>query len=145
MFNHESYLRSNDFFVKKVILQSLEISKGIRKNLYVGNIDVKRDFGYTPDYVEAMWKMLQLEMPQDFIICSGKSISLKEIIFYIFNELNIDKSRLIIDKRLYREEEILDIYGDNTRSKEILKWNYNKNFFQVLDILIKEEMNNFIV
>lgn len=143
LFNHESYLRDDNFFVKKVIRQSIEINKGLRNMLYVGNIDIKRDFGYGPDYIKLMWKMLQVEEPDDFIICSGKSISLKEIIYYIFKKLSISNDKLVVKKELYRPEEIKDIYGDNKKAKKLLNWNYNKDFFDVLDILFDEEIKNF--
>src|SRR5690606_9594866 len=83
LFNHESYLRNNNFFIKKVIRESIEISLNKRKVLEVGNIDIKRDFGFAPKYVEAMYLMMQQNTPSDYIICSGKSISLREIIYYV--------------------------------------------------------------
>lgn len=143
LFNHESHLRNDNFFVKKVVKQSIEISKGLRDVLYVGNIKVKRDFGYGPEYIKAMWKMLQINKPQDFIICSGKSVALEEIIYYVFEKLNISRDKLIVKKELYRPEEIEDIYGDNSEAKEVLNWDYDKNFFEVLDILLFEEIKNF--
>lgn len=139
LFNHESVLRGNDFFIKKVIRNSLRIAKGEKKHLKLGNLNVKRDFGYSPEYVKAMWLMLQQKEPEDFIICSGKSISLKEIVKYIFEKLNLNMDNLIIDKDLFRPAEIKDIYGDNSKALEKLKWDYKMDFFSVLDILIEEE------
>lgn len=138
-FNHESYLRGNDFFVKKVITGALKIKRGEQDCLHVGNIDIKRDFGYSPKYVEAMYLMLQQDTPQDFLICSGKSLSLREIIYYVFDKLNISRDKLVVDKSLYRPHEIQNIYGDNSNAKKVLNWNYDMNFFNVLDILIDEE------
>jgi GDPmannose 4,6-dehydratase len=140
LFNHESYLRSNNFFVKKVVRESILIKSGQQKELRVGNIDIKRDFGYAPDYVKAMWLMLQQEKAEDFIICSGESVSLREIILHVFNKLQIDEEKLIIDKDLYRPTDIEDIYGYNQKAKKLLKWNYTLSFFEVLDILIQEEI-----
>ncbi len=77
LFNHESFLRSNNFFIKKVIRDSISIKNKKLEYLKVGNLNVKRDFGYAPKYVEAMWKMMQLDEPNDFMICSGKSIFIK--------------------------------------------------------------------
>lgn len=142
LFNHESFLRSRNFFIKKVIRDAIDIKNGKLDKLVVGNINVKRDFGYAPAYVEAMWRILQHSKPDDFIICSGKSISLREIIFYIFEKLNLDKSCIIENPSLYRPNEIYDIYGDNSKAREILGWDYNMSFFQVLDILIEEELKN---
>ncbi len=142
LFNHESFLRSDAFFVKKVIRESIAISVGNQTNLQVGNIDIKRDFGYAPKYVEAMFLMLQQEKPADFLICSGQSISLREIIYYVFDKLNIDKSLCVINKEFYRPADIEDIYGNNEKAKKELSWNYDYSFFDVLDILIEEELKN---
>lgn len=143
LFNHESYLRNNDFFVKKVIRESLEISKGIRENLQVGNIDIKRDFGYSPKYVEAMYLMMQQEKASDFLICSGQSISLRAIIYYVFEKLNINKNKCVINQDFYRPADIEDIYGTNEKAKKELSWDYNFTFYAVLDMLIEEEAYNF--
>jgi GDPmannose 4,6-dehydratase len=142
LFNHESYLRSDNFFMKKVIHESLRIKYNLQSNLYVGNIDIKRDFGYAKKYVEAMWLMMQQEKADDYIIGSGKSVSLRNIIEYIFSCLNISAERLIIDKALYRPTDIIDIYGDNTKAKVKLDWDYSLDFFDVIDIMIEEEERN---
>lgn len=143
LFNHESFLRSNNFFVKKVIRDAIAIKNGKLGFLKVGNLDVKRDFGYAPAYVEAMWKILQAETADDFIICSGVSIKLRDIVEYVFDKLSIDKELIIIDEKLFRPNEISEIYGDNSKSIEILKWKYDLSFFDVLDLLINEESDNY--
>jgi GDPmannose 4,6-dehydratase len=142
LFNHESFLRRKDFFIKKVITGALRICSGKQDTLEVGNINIRRDFGYSPKYVEAIYLMLQQDTPQDFLICSGESVSLREIIHYVFSKLNIDNSKLIINNALYRPNEISDIYGDNSRAREILHWEYDLKFFDVLDILLDEEAGN---
>lgn len=142
LFNHESYLRTDNFFVKKIIRTALNIKNGKQDELRVGNIDLKRDFGFAPDYVNAMWLMLQQEKPKDFLVCSGESISLREIVHYVFDKLKIDKNKIIIDKSFFRPNDIKNIYGDNRKAKKELDWKYDKTFFEVLDILIKEEMDN---
>jgi len=142
LFNHESYLRGSNFFVKKVIKTSLEIKRGNAQTLNVGNIDVKRDFGYAPDYVRAMWLSLQKDKADDYLICSGKSIYLRDIISYTFDFLGISPDRLIEDTSLFRPTDIQDMYGDNTKAKEKLGWDYDKSFFDVLDLLITEESEN---
>jgi len=143
LFNHESYLRKNDFFIKKVIRESLEISLNKKKDLQVGNIDIKRDFGYAPKYVEAMYLMLQQEKPSDYLICSGKSVSLREIIYYVFDKLQIDKSLCVVNEKFYRPGDIENIYGNNEKAKKDLSWEYDYNFFEVLDLLIEEELMNY--
>jgi GDPmannose 4,6-dehydratase len=142
LFNHESFLRTNNFFVKKIITESLKIKAGLADQLNVGNIDVKRDFGFAPRYVKAMWLMLQQDKPKDFIICSGKSISLRRIIEHVFRTLGIPMSKLKIDRSLYRPTDIVDIYGDNLDAKTILKWYYDYEFREVVDLLIKEEYDS---
>lgn len=143
LFNHESYLRNDNFFIKKVIRESLEISLGKRDVLKVGNIDIKRDFGFAPKYVEAMYLMLQQDKPSDFLICSGQSVSLREIIYYVFDKLNISKELCVIDPTFYRPSDIEDIYGINEKAKKELNWKYELNFFNVLDILLEEEVKNY--
>lgn len=142
LFNHESYLRTENFFIKKVIQNSIEITQGKRKVLTVGEIDLKRDFGYAPEYVKAMWLMLQHSKPDDYSICSGSSVSLREIIYYIFQKLNISIDKLNIDGSLFRPVDIRDIYGDNSKAKKILGWRYDLSFFQVLDLIIDEEIRS---
>lgn len=145
LFNHESYLRGSNFFVKKVIRTSLNIKNGSQKELRVGNIDIKRDFGFAPDYVKAMWLSLQQDKADDYIICSGTSIYLREIINYTFDYLGINRNKLIEDYTLFRPTEIENIFGDNSKAKSILNWKYDKSFFNVLDILINEESRNLIL
>ncbi len=142
LFNHESFLRSGNFFVKKVIRDTIAIKNGQLKELRVGNLNVKRDFGYAPKYVEVMWAMMQLDTPDDFIICSGESILLKDIVEYIFDKLNVDKKLIIIDDKLFRPNEIEDIYGDNSKAKKVLDWDYEMSFFDIINILIEEELNS---
>lgn len=142
LFNHESYLRSNSFFIKKIISESVKNKNKKDWNLVLGNLNVKRDFGYAPKYVEAMWLMLQQKVPSDFVICSGKSYSLYEIVLYVLKKVGIDRSKLVIDEKLFRPIDIDDIYGDNSRAKELLNWDYGYDFFDILDILIEEEINN---
>lgn len=140
LFNHESYLRAPNFFVKKVIRTAIEIKNGTQNELRVGDIDLRRDFGYAPDYVKAMWLMLQKDESRDYLVCSGKSISLKEIIYYVFNKLEINKNKIVIDESFFRPNDIKNIYGDNEKVKNDLGWKCEKTFFEVLDILIKEEL-----
>ncbi len=144
LFNHESFLRSINFFVKKVISNAVKNRNNPDWLLEVGNIDVKRDFGYSPKYVEAMWLILQQPSARDFIICSGQSISLRNIIEYTFGKLSISTDKIKVSADLFRPSDILDIYGDNQDAKSILQWNYDMNFYDVLDLLIEEEIQSNI-
>ena len=136
LFNHESPFRANNFFIKKIINGAFAIRDGKQDFLEVGNLQIKRDFGYAEKYVEAMWRLLQQEKPMDLIICSGKSVLLKDVVEYVFEKLNIDKNLIIEKKEFFRPTEILDIYGDNSEAKSTLNWEYDYSFFQVLDLLI---------
>lgn len=140
LFNHESYLRSNNFFIKKVIRDAIAIKNKKLDFLKVGNLNVKRDFGFAPSYVEAMWKILQVDRADDFIICSGKSILLRDIVRHIFNMMQLDHNLIIEDESLFRPNEIEEIYGDNSKAKKVLDWDYDISFFDVINILIEEEL-----
>lgn len=142
LFNHESILRSKTFFIKKVISESVDIYLSQRNNLYVGNIEISRDFGYAPKYVEAMWLMLQQQIPKDYLICSGKSIKLRNIVEFIFKELNISLDKLIINEELYRPSEISDIYGDSSFAEKELGWHNDIDFFDVIKELIQYELKS---
>ena len=139
LFNHESVLRGDDFIIKKIIQSAIAINNGNQDFLEVGNIDIKRDFGYAPKYVEAMYLMMQHEHPDDYVISSGYSLSIRDIIYYIFEKLEISRDRIIINQEYFRPNEIMDIYGDSSKAKLNLGWEYDISFFDVLDLLIKEE------
>ncbi len=142
LFNHESFLRSDNFFIKKVIKTAILISGGFQHDLHVGNIEVKRDFGFAPEYTKAMHLMLQIGIPDDFIICSGVSIKLRQVVEYVFDYFNIPFNLIVVDENLFRESEIIDIYGDASKFKAVSGWEYNFDFFKVLDLLIQEELNS---
>jgi len=139
LFNHESVLRESHFIIKKIIRSAIDIQNGRQDFLEVGNIDIKRDFGYAPKYVEAMYLMMQHERPDDYIIATGKSLSIREIIYYVFEKMNISKEKIKINQTFFRPNEIINIYGDASKARAKLGWKYTMSFFQVLDILIEEE------
>lgn len=143
LFNHESYLRGENFFIRKLIKGALEIQNGNREYLEFGNLDIKRDFGWSEKYVEAMWLMLQQEEPDDYVISSGKSISLRDIVYYVFDGLKISRELIRINSSLFRPTEIEDIYGSNKKAKSVLNWDYEIDFFEVLDLIIVEERKNY--
>ncbi|MCK4650948.1 GDP-mannose 4,6-dehydratase [Candidatus Babeliales bacterium] len=142
LFNHESYLRGEDFFVKKIVKQAVEIKFGKRDFLKVGNLDIKRDLGYAPRYIEAMWLMLQQSKAEDFVISSGKSICLKDIVYYVFDKLGLKREKIIVDKDFFRKSDIPETLGDNSKAKKVLGWDYEMDFYKVLDFLISEEIDN---
>lgn len=143
LFNHESYLRGENFFVKKVIKGAIDILHEKREFLEVGNLDIKRDFGWSEKYVEAMWLLLQQDKPDDYIISSGKSITLREVVYYVFDKLGVDRNKIKINPAFFRPTEIEDIYGSNKKARAVLNWQYDMDFFEVLNLIIEEECKNY--
>ncbi len=141
LFNHESPLRGENYVVKKVINTAVKIKKGLYQGpLVLGNLNVKRDWGYAPEYVKAMWLILQQKTPGDFLICSGNVMALKDLVDNVFKALNLDTSvHLKQDPSLLRPVDLEIIYGDNTKAKEKLGWYYDISNEQLIQKLIAEE------
>ena len=136
-------MRTDTFFVKKVIREAIKIKKGLSDKLTVGNLDIKRDIGYAPQYVEAMFKMMQQPHADSYLICTGSSVSLKYITEYVFTKLELPTSKIIVDNKLFRPSEIHDIYGSNKHINTSLNWHYHLTIENLLDILVEEELRNF--
>lgn len=141
LFNHESCLRGPNYVVKKIINAALKIKLGLRTEpISVGNTSIKRDWGYAPMYVEAMWKILQSKEPEDFLICSGNIMSLDALIDEVMLQLNLEKEKyIVIDQKLFRPVDLEEIYGDNTKAKNILQWDYNLSNKELITHLIEDE------
>ena len=142
LFNHESEFRGDNFFIKKLIKQSVALQKGYQEFIYLGNLNVKRDIGYAPDYMHALYLMLKSEIPKDYIIASGKSTELSEIVRYVFLKLNISLNKIKIKEELFRKNEIYDSIGNSNQIKLDLGWDYSKNIYDILDLLIEQELKN---
>ncbi|HXG30898.1 MAG TPA: GDP-mannose 4,6-dehydratase, partial [Thermodesulfobacteriota bacterium] len=141
LFNHESALRGKSFVTRKILDTAVKIRRGMAERLELGNLRVFRDWGYAPYYVRAMWLMLQQEVPDDFIICSGEAHSLEEFVREVFKRLDLDFERFVkIDKRLNRPVDLEVIYGDNSKAREILGWCYDMTFKELIDVLVKDEV-----
>ena len=141
LFNHESSLRDDTFFVKKVIESARKIKAGKMDILHVGNIMIKRDFGASKEYVKVMHAMLQHPFPDDYVVASGTSVLLKDIIDFVFDYLGVPANKYVVDDKLFRPSEINDLYGDSNKAKNQLGWNYQKDFFEVLREMIDEIEN----
>lgn len=140
LFNHESPLRGENFVIKKLINTALKIQAGEAETLTLGNLAVSRDWGYAPKYVEAMWKMLQQEHPGDYIICSGNLSTLQELVLKVFDQLGLDMSKhLRLDQAFMRSLDLGVIYGDNTKAKAELEWEYNLSAEALIAQLIADE------
>ncbi len=135
LFNHESALRPPHFVIKKIVRTALEIQKGSTDKLTLGNTSVSRDWGYAPDYVEAMWRMLQADKLDDYLICSGSAVQLGEIVQLVFNACNLDPlDHIEQDRNLMRALDLQIIYGDNSKAKKELNWLYQR---QTSDFVLK--------
>ena len=141
LFNHESPLRSNEFVTKKIINCSKLIKKGKLKHLYLGNINIYRDWGWAPEYVEAMYLMLRQKHPKDLVIGSGKRHSLRSFVYEVFRLLNIPRSSLKINiKKLMRKQDIRTYKADPKLAKKILKWKAKTSFKQIIYKMVNEQL-----
>jgi GDPmannose 4,6-dehydratase len=123
LFNHESPLRPKQFVTQKIVHSALNISQGRQEKLYLGNVSIKRDWGWAPEYVEAMYKILQQPNPDDFAIATGATYKLEEFVAQVFAYLNLDwREYVIIDQGLYRPTDIAVSCGNAQKAKNILGW-----------------------
>jgi GDPmannose 4,6-dehydratase len=140
-FNHESPLRAKGFVIKKIIDTAILIKKNKSKRIQIGNINISRDWGWAPDYVDAIIKIINYKTPDDFIIATGKSSKLKEIIKKVFSHFNLDyKKFLKINRKLYRKNESQISIGDSSKAKKLLSWNSNINIDKILKNIIEKKL-----
>ena len=108
--------------------------------LKLGNLNIQRDWGYAPDYVYAMWLIMQYKEPGDFLVCSGNVWSLKDLVAYVFKHLDLDFEKYVkIDETLFRPTDLEVIYGDNQKAKKLLDWEYNLSNEELIHKLIEDE------
>jgi len=123
LFNHESPRRGETFVTRKITRAAARIKFGLQNKLYLGNLDAKRDWGHARDYVEAMWLMLQQPKPEDFVIATGNTYSVREFLDMVFTYARLDVSNHVeIDSRLFRPHEVPLLLGDATKAKNKLGW-----------------------
>lgn len=143
LFNHESPLRPERFVTKKVVSTAVRIAKGSKEKLRLGNLDIWRDWGYAPEYTEAMWLMLQQKEPQDFVIATGQAHSLKEFVVKLFEELSLDwRDHVEIDQSLRRPTDLTYSRGDASKAMNILGWRPKVNFQKLIQILVDSELSS---
>lgn len=139
LFNHESILRPQRFVTKKIISTAIRISQGSNEKLVLGNLQIKRDWGWSPEYVVAMWKILQQDRPDDFVIATGKTHSLEEFVKYTFEKLNLNyKDFVVSDPSFFRPTDILNSYADTSYAEKILNWKAEHNMYDVIDRMLEE-------
>jgi GDPmannose 4,6-dehydratase len=123
LFNHESPRRGETFVTRKITRAATRIKEGLQKKLYLGNLDAKRDWGFAGDYVEAIWLMLQQENPEDFVIATGETHSVREFLDEVFGHLGLDWKKYVeVDPRYLRPAEVDLLLGDAGKAKRLLKW-----------------------
>ena len=123
LFNHESPRRGETFVTRKITLAAARIKLGLQDKLYLGNLDAKRDWGFAGDYVEAMWRMLQQESPDDYVVATGKTYTVKQFLHKVFEIAELDVGKYVeIDERLFRPHEVPLLLGDASKAKRKLLW-----------------------
>jgi len=123
LFNHESPLRGETFVTRKITRAAARIKFGVQKKLFLGNLEAKRDWGFAGDYVRAMWMMLQQESPDDYVIATGKTHTVREFLEEVFKIADLDINKYVeIDPRLFRPHEVPVLLGDPTKAKKVLNW-----------------------
>ncbi len=160
LFNHESPIRGETFVTKKIIQGLVKIKKGYQKKLFLGNLYSKRDWGHARDYVEAMWKMLQQKKPDDYVISTGKTFTIKDFVNRAAKKMNlnikwigkgikekavnIENKKVIIEcrKRYFRPLEVDYLKGDASKAKKILKWSPKMSINNLIDEMIHYELEN---
>ncbi|NPA06790.1 MAG: GDP-mannose 4,6-dehydratase [Chloroflexi bacterium] len=141
LFNHESERRGETFVTRKITRAAGRIKMGLQKKLYLGNLEAKRDWGYAPDYVEAMWLMLQQEEPDDYVIATGEAHSVREFLELAFAQLGLDPYEYVeIDPRYFRPTEVDFLLGDATKAREKLGWQPRVSFEELVRRMVAHDL-----
>jgi len=141
LFNHESPRRGETFVTRKITMALARIRHGLQDKLYLGNIDSKRDWGFAGDYVEAMWLMLQMDKPDDYVIATGETYSVKEFLTIAFDHAGLDWKKFVaIDKRYFRPTEVDLLLGDSTKARKKLGWKPKVGFETLVRMMVDSDM-----
>jgi GDPmannose 4,6-dehydratase len=142
LFNHESPRRGLEFVTRKITYHAALIKLGLATRLILGNIDAKRDWGFAGDYVEAMWLMLQQDKPDDFVIATGQTCSVKRFCKLAFEHLDLDYLDYVtLDERLLRPAEVDLLVGDATKAKQVLGWVPATSVEQLVQLMVNHDLN----
>jgi GDPmannose 4,6-dehydratase len=137
LFNHESPRRGETFVTRKISRAVARIAAGLQDKLFLGNLDAKRDWGYAPDFVEAMWLMLQADEPDDFVIATGETHTVREVVEIAFARADLDwESYVEIDPKYYRPSEVDVLLGDASKAKEKLGWEPKVRFRELVELMV---------
>ena len=141
LFNHESERRGETFVTRKITRAATRIKMGLQEKLYLGNLDAKRDWGYARDYVEAMWLMMQADEPDDYVIATGETHSVREFVEEAFNCLDLEWQKYVeIDPWYYRPSEVDLLLGDATRARTKLGWEPKVKFKDLVRLMIEHDL-----
>jgi GDPmannose 4,6-dehydratase len=139
--NHESPRRGETFVTRKITRAATRIALGLQDRIYLGNLDARRDWGYAHDYVEAMWMILQHHEPDDFVIATGESRSVRDFLNAAFGLLNLNwREHVVVDPRYFRPTEVNDLLGDATKARTVLRWRPKTSFDEMVRIMIENDM-----
>jgi GDPmannose 4,6-dehydratase len=142
LFNHESPRRGETFVTRKITRAAGRIKVGLQDKLYLGNLEARRDWGYAPDYVEAMWLILQAESPDDFVIATGETNSVRDFVELAFGEMELDwGSHVEIDPRYFRPTEVDDLRGDASKANKILGWRPKVRFEELVRRMVNADLD----
>ena len=137
LFNHESPRRGETFVTRKITRAVARINAGLQDKLYLGNLDSKRDWGYAKEYVESMWMMLQQDAPDDYVVATGETHSIREFLDEAFGHVNLDWNDYVeIDERYYRPTEVDLLVGDPTKAERVLKWSPRTTFGVLVRLMV---------
>jgi GDPmannose 4,6-dehydratase len=143
LFNHESPRRGETFVTRKITTAAARIKLGMQKELKLGNLDAKRDWGYAGDYVEAMWLMLQQDVPDDYVIATGKTYSVKEFLHLVFDYARLDVAKHVsIDERLFRPHEVPLLLGDPSKARKKLGWEPKVSLEDLAKMMYEEDLKH---
>jgi GDPmannose 4,6-dehydratase len=140
LFNHESPRRGIPFVTRKITRTAARIKHGLEKKLYLGNLDAKRDWGFAGDYVEAMWMMLQHDKPDDYVVATGESHSVRECLDISFGALDLDWKKYVeIDPRYFRPTEVDHLHGDPSKAMKALGWKPKVTFKALIEMMVRAD------
>jgi GDPmannose 4,6-dehydratase len=142
LFNHESPRRGETFVTRKITRAVARIQAGLNQHLWMGNIDAVRDWGYAPEYVEGMWRMIQVETPEDFVLATGRGYSVREFLALAFDEVGLDWEKYVrFDERYLRPAEVSSVIGDASKAKSVLGWNPQVHMPELVKIMIAADVH----
>ena len=145
LFNHESPRRGETFVTRKITRAAARIKMGLQDDLLLGNLDAKRDWGFAGDYVEAMWLMTQQKTPDDYVVATGETHTVREFLQVVFDYAGLDIDKYVqIDERLFRPHEVPLLLGDATKAKEKLGWEPKVNFEGLAKMMYDEDLKELI-